>query len=146
MHVHEAQAESTSGRKQRTGGCRLGAEPGTRRTLGAGATRCVNFKLYEFSLFQKTKLNLKHGCDQRSGMSGGPRSPLSSGDLGAEGPPTWLSNRAGGHTHQLAVLVSSGLQIEVDVACFVKVIMNSSFLSAKYQHLHELNSWEVITI
>lgn len=36
------------------------------------------------------------------------------------GGPTWLSLRPGRHADQLAVPVASRLQVEVDVACFVK--------------------------
>lgn len=40
-----------------------------------------------------------------------------------EGGPTWLSHGIGDHADQLAVLGASRLQVEVDVACFVKVMV-----------------------
>ena len=123
------------------------AEVGRRRV-----TRCVTFILYKFSLFEKAQLNLRHSCDQLSGTITTPeRVGVSTGHWEsrswvcasapqnprreAEGRPTRLCNRTRSHTDQLAVLVSSWLQIEVDIACFIKVIMSSLFLSLKYQHI-----------
>lgn len=108
------------------------AEVGRKRV-----TCCLTCTHYKFSLFGKTELNLKHGCSQLPGTVATLTewgSQLSTGKAdaesvlrppqnprrGPEGRPTWLCDRIRGHADQLAVLVSSRLQIKVDVACFIK--------------------------